>query len=318
MKITISLVALLVVVPFCVITTSSAQALDIVVNSNGDTLLYDTLDGSISPPTERSNRPTRALPASEQRMIRVQAEGEKILLERQTKQTTNTEELDSTQMRVQFPAGRSEKQEELRAKRAALIEESKQLRLDMQNQSEELREQFRSQREELLAKRQAVREEYQAYLEKIREERSARLEEMVELRKNLETSEMNAVELQARNVRAKIRGAQFVLDPETNTVGLITPSGNAHELNHLPDQAITRMSERGFFETKEPEGELVLEATENTPEYRMRSAKEKRFLGIFKRSVPSEVVLDDATGEVSETELPAESRLQRVLNALSF
>lgn len=111
------------------------------------------------------------------------------------------------------------------------------------------------------------------------------------------------LELESHNVKAHIpEGLQFELDSGTNEVSLIAPTGEQRTLNHLPDQAVERMKAAGIFSDDDE-----LETTEvsvNTDtqeiEYRQKVRVTKRLLGMFKRNVDTEVVLNDATGEVHE------------------
>lgn len=124
--------------------------------------------------------------------------------------------------------------------------------------------------------------------------------------------------LQSKNVRAKLRGAEFSIDEESNTVTLTTPSGKTHELNHLPDQVVARLIERKTLSESDQLSELELRPTETGAEYFTTVARTKRLLGIIPRTVETEVVVDDATGAVTEQPLPAPRFFARLLNRLSF
>jgi len=52
--------------------------------------------------------------------------------------------------------------------------------------------------------------------------------------------------------------------------------------------------------------------------YKSKGTKKTKFLGLFSRDVDTEIVLDDETGEVVETDLQAASLLGRILDSLSF
>lgn len=141
----------------------------------------------------------------------------------------------------------------------------------------------------------------------------------VMVRTRNENSEQG-LEIESRDVTAKIRqGAEFELNSETNEVTLITPSGETHTLNHLPDQAIDRMQEAGLFVDSSPVGELVSVSVNdetNNIEYRQKIKQTKKFLGLFNRQVESEIVLNDSTSEVYEE--PVATGFQLLLDQLSF
>ena len=139
------------------------------------------------------------------------------------------------------------------------------------------------------------------------------------LRARKENSEQE-LELESREVKARIKqGAEFELNSQTNEVTLITPSGQTHVLNHLPDQAIARMQEAGLFSDVDSDSDLVsitVNDDSEVIEYRQKVKKTKKFLGLFDRQVESEVILNDSTREVYEE--PASTGFQLFLDQLSF
>jgi len=139
------------------------------------------------------------------------------------------------------------------------------------------------------------------------------------LRARKENSEQE-LELESREVKARIKqGAEFELNSQTNEVTLITPSGQTHVLNHLPDQALARMQEAGLFSDVDSDSDLVsitVNDDSEVIEYRQKVKKTKKFLGLFDRQVESEVILNDSTSEVYEE--PASTGFQLFLDQLSF
>lgn len=133
-------------------------------------------------------------------------------------------------------------------------------------------------------------------------DRVRRRNEHVELRAAKTATGKAEFELQSRDISAKSRGAQFLLDPETNQIILTTPSGNQHVLRHLPDQAVDNMVERGFLEEGEvPELELT-ELTNGEVGYKARITKRKKLFGLFNREVAAEIIMSDQTQTVIEQE----------------
>lgn len=164
-------------------------------------------------------------------------------------------------------------------------------------------------------------DESEGYMEKIREERQERDQEMVEL-KNKIKEKKQTLDLKSRNVRATLKnGAEFQLDSETNQITIVTPSGEEHVLNHLPDQAVTKMTEAGFFSAAGDEIDEDLEVKTNDLGeliYVKKDQIKKKLFGFFPRQIDSEIILNDATGEVTAVELEGESIFERFFNAVSF
>ncbi|MBU0576614.1 hypothetical protein KJ707_01615 [Patescibacteria group bacterium] len=168
---------------------------------------------------------------------------------------------------------------------------------------------------------QKKQEEHQVYQEQLREERQQRQGEMVELKNKLRENKQ-LLELKSRNVKASLQqGAEFTLDPATNKVTVVTPSGQSHLLNHLPDQALERMKAAGLFDSGSQVNEEAVEVGANDQGelvYKKKDQIKKRFLGLFPRQINSEIVLNDATGEVTEQEVAPSSLFEQFLNAVSF
>lgn len=161
------------------------------------------------------------------------------------------------------------------------------------------------------------RGKYQEYTTQLQEQRQERAEERVEIRNMYDADGKERFAIMSRNMTAQIDGANFAYDQETGEVVLTTPSGQEHILQHLPDQAISRMEEQGLF--VDSEKEIEIETTEDGyVRYKAQGSKPKKFLGLFNRNVETEVVLDDLTGEASETEVTPDRFIDRLLYRLSF
>ncbi len=86
----------------------------------------------------------------------------------------------------------------------------------------------------------------------------------------------------------------------------------------MPDQAIERMTAKGFFDNIPgvlPEDvELELETREDgRVVYSTVVEKEEKLLGFFTRKVDTKLEMDDETGEVTETRVQNRSFLGRLL-----
>ncbi len=153
------------------------------------------------------------------------------------------------------------------------------------------------------------------YLERIRSERQERVEENIQIRDRQKNQE-RILELESRQVKAALNpGAEFKLDPETNQITVITPSGQEHLLNHLPDQAVEQLSQLGL----NPAQELKLETNEKGDVYyQARATQQRRLFGLFPREVELQASLNDSTGEVQTDVATDTSFMNQLLDLLSF
>jgi hypothetical protein len=274
-------------------------------------------------PEVQENSATRTVPTQELRQA-------------QQKATEDAQELrlNAQQMRDNAAALKSEaenKRVELREQTTQLRDEAVQLREEAQAlrvESMQLRESTSASREAAIARRAenlekmtvAQREHY----EKVMIEREARRAERLQIHSDrLEATDSARMEaaanrLQSRNVSAVISGATFTVDETTNIVTLTTPSGQFHELTHLPDQVITHLLTKNSLAENETPTELEVIATDEGVTYTTTIQKKKRFLGLLSREVPTEVQVDDVTGDISESPIPTGNFMTRILNALSF
>lgn len=122
-------------------------------------------------------------------------------------------------------------------------------------------------------------------------------------------------QLISREVRSSLPGATISFDPATNSLWVTTPSGVERELTHLPDQALERMR---ALRPLTGEAELEIITVEDRVLYRVPNQAQRRVLGLFRRTVPTEVLLDDQTGEVGERSLPSPSLFGQFLDFISI
>lgn len=242
----------------------------------------------------RDEKPSRTVPRTSNTKLRVSSEKEKVEVKLEDKREKPADGVDAIDFRTEERTS------------------TERLRLET---SAELRDDLRERREEGAEERTERRSES---AEKAREERRERTEEKIEIRSERREDGTQEFQFESRNVRANLKGAEFVLDPETNEVTVVTPSGEEKVLSHLPDQVITKMQEKGLFDSVEgvnpEEVELELETREDgSVVYSTTVEREKKLLGFFTRKVRTKLEMDDETGEVRETELPRESFLGRLL-----
>lgn len=160
-----------------------------------------------------------------------------------------------------------------------------------------------------------TRNEYQDQLLQQRQERA---EEMIQVRSQLQ-NEGTGFQIQSREITANLKdGAEFTIDPKTNQVIVTTPSGQEHVLYHLPDQAVERMLEAGVIDSKQEAEDLNLDTLDDgTVLYRTDSVKTKRVFGLIPWQKQTQVLLDDQTGEVLETDKQASSLFEQMLDIFS-
>lgn len=165
-------------------------------------------------------------------------------------------------------------------------------------------------------------EEHPKAAEALRE-RTKKTEDHLDLKSEVNENGEQRLELTSGATRARIKNSDIVIDPATNNVSITSTNGEVRRLNHLPDQAIERIQALLELQTassdQAPELELEIETKEDgSVVYTTESHKKKKLLGIFDRQIPTKVELNDDTGEISETELPATSAWENFLNRFSL
>lgn len=176
----------------------------------------------------------------------------------------------------------------------------------------------------------------QRHLQTIREQRAQRDGETIELKKAGQDGESQAArqiremrirdgveipeeadfELRSRDITARIRLNTVRFDPDTNTVHVITPSGQERELNHLPDQAIERFKE--FVLIADNSALELVPAETGDMYYRTLSERPARVFGFIPRQIQTELLLNDETGEVTERRTGNQTMFTRFIDLFSF
>lgn len=280
------------------VTASSAHALEIRITSTGTILFYQ--DGVLGETTDQNaaqkgNNPVKTIQPGSGEKVKVETKNEKIQVEveksggtapGQVKKEgfTQTEKIETDRIRVITPAAPSGENIE--------VKESK------PSQAQQKQEQYRKE---------------------IRQERKTRQNETIELRSQIDAYQKTRLELLSRTTKAKLStGSQFEVNSESNQVMIATPSGT-YVLEHLPDQAVARMEQLGLsLEALSREEMTIGTNAQGELVYRTQNTRRKRVFGLFPREVTTIVELNDATGEVKESTLPAPSLWAQFLNAVSF
>ncbi|MBU1885837.1 hypothetical protein KKE34_04500 [Patescibacteria group bacterium] len=267
-------------------------------------------------------RPIRTIPAYEDKQIYLRPDSNETTVEiRKLPSTTDrviegrknfqpTEVMKADYVEMSFPAQLTEDQIKVAKEKRAEIRKDQEEKIKNHGEKpQEIQNQLKEQ--------QQIREKY---LQKLQETRKERHQETVEVKSRTESGE-NILGLKSRHTTALLKnGAEFQLNPTTNEVTVTTPSGQEHTLNHLPDQAIERMEAAGFFtEDGSVEKEIEVKTYDNGELfYRKQDKIKKRLFGVIPVQVDSEVILNDATGEVIEKELAPDSLFKQFINAVSF
>lgn len=157
-------------------------------------------------------------------------------------------------------------------------------------------------------------------MERVLQERNERKDEKLELTSTTDETGEAHLELKSRETNAEVKNAEVHVNPRTNEISLSSRSGQLQKLNHLPDQALTRIQEHieqsKATATLEPNVQIETK-DDGSVVYSTESIKMKKLFGLFNREVHTKVELNDSTGEVSETELPQVSAWGRFLNRFS-
>jgi len=284
----ISLFSLICLLSLIVVT--QAKALEIEVSDNGTVKFYDDQVLGKNTTGETDDQPRqllRSVPASENKQINLQPKANSMRVEMQDK----TMEKDQDRLQLH----QDDRMEVGRMQLEAPVSQNQKM--------------MRTETETGTASGETLRE-------RLRQERQERSEETMQIKNQVRNGD-NELQLQTRNVKARLsQGAEFTLDPKTSEVTVTTPSGETHILNHLPDQAITSMTEAGFFGPNQIlANDIEVDTSGDQIKYKAKIQENKRFLGLFRRQVEKDVVLDDQTGEIVEVNKPA---IQQILDFLSF
>lgn len=296
--------------------TLPVQALEIVINSNGTTYFYE--DQVLGKDLDEKKEVEKEEKKEERQELKIEKREIKIEKKEEKRTDAPTKVLPSStknQIRVkQENAGTEIK-----------IENKQMLQNGFQSQ-----ESTKNERVEIMMPAQLKVEKTEKRnepgatphpLEKVLEERQERKDETVKIQSKTNDDGTREFEFESRLVKAKAQGAEFVVDPATNNVTVITPSGQEHVLTHLPDQAITRLQNSGIVNTDaitDGTQELSIETKEDgSVVYKTKAEKVKKILGFINRTVETEVELDDQTGEITEKEVPASNWFSRLLNSMA-
>jgi hypothetical protein len=283
------------------LSPAAAAALSVDITKTGAVLIYT---GSVlGEETENEDESARE---REEKESDTQSDAELEAKERAQREAKQRAERESQQKRKTEERKLIKKVPEKSRNEVRVSEEKDGVKLRIENKKSETKlkkvEELEDKRVEISipSEVKTANKDEREELSKPMKERAERMEEKVELRAAKESSDAAEFELTSRKVKATSRGAEFLVDPETNQIVVTTRSGSQHVLNHLPDQALTNMIDKGILtEGDAPELSLT-ELPNGEVGYVARVQKQRKLLGLFKRNVETEVLMSDQAGTVVE------------------
>ncbi|MBI2464676.1 hypothetical protein HYV64_00905 [Candidatus Shapirobacteria bacterium] len=154
----------------------------------------------------------------------------------------------------------------------------------------------------------------QKELRKTIKDRSGRKDEKVEIQSEVHDDGTVELQLESRDVKAKIKNGEIEVDVKNNNIGSSDNSGIEKKLIHLPDQALQRFIDKGMSTVPD-----TLEVGESGVgyEYSITATKKEKLFGLIPRVAKYKLTLDDQNGVVSEQKVNS-SVVERLLNIFSF
>lgn len=302
-------------------TVQPISALSIQVDPDGtisffdDSVLGETTLAQQGQKFETTPRSTDQMPANanRDREIRVSPMNkERTKIEVQEKNGTQDPTVLTTReaerLEMVFPDETSEERRQQRIidrERTNAKEEAKEL-------NAENRELFMEQKEEQL---QQKLEQRQTELEIRRQQTAERQEARVTLRDQIRDNRRE-LELESESgAKTRLRGAEFVVNPDDGSVTVVTPSGQEHLLKYFPDEAVAAIQARGFELGNGVDAEIEIDNSGELKQ-RIKDVKQTRtYFGVLRREITGDAIINDATGEVEfEAEL---TPLDRFLSRFS-
>ena len=144
-------------------------------------------------------------------------------------------------------------------------------------------------------------------------DRADRANEKVQLQSEVSNNGTVEMQLESRNVKAKINSSQIELDVKNNNIGVTDNQGNKVELVHLPDQAMQKFLDLGV--SVEP-GTLEVGQSGNTLEYTVDAIKMQKLFGLFAHQTNVKLSLNDSTGAINQQKV-ATNIIDTILNLFS-
>lgn len=154
----------------------------------------------------------------------------------------------------------------------------------------------------------------QEELRKTIKERSERKGEKVEIQSEVHDDGTVELQLESRDVKAKIRDGEIEIDVKNNSIGTTNDSGVDVELTHLPDQALQKFIDRGLSTVPDT---MEVGQSGDSFEYTIDATKKEKLFGIFPREAKYKLKMDDQNGVVTEQKVN-NNIIDRLLNIFTF
>jgi len=138
-------------------------------------------------------------------------------------------------------------------------------------------------------------------IKKIKRERSER-RDALEVKSKINDDGTNEFEIESGAIKAKLKSAEFTIDPATNEVKITTPNGESHTLIHLPDQALQQMLTTNKLANADEidQSQLSLETKDDgSVVYKAKVTNKRKILGFIPFNYESEVELNDADSQIT-------------------
>lgn len=218
-------------------------------------------------------------------------------------------EIEDSRVELQF----EDSSDEVRVLKREIEKERAQAELEAQGLSPENRQAFLAKKEEEFQQRLEEKEQEKEQRQEIKMEFKS---EKVEIKDEVKDGQRELKIKTSNGFEARLRNADFVVNPDTGAVTVIDANGGEHELLHFPDEALQAVQKNKItLPNNNPEVEIEIQADGSVTQRIKNVVKKQKVFGIFSRDVQGEAVVDDATGEVEFEQEP--TLVNQVLSVFS-
>lgn len=151
-------------------------------------------------------------------------------------------------------------------------------------------------------------------LQEVIREREKRVSEKMEIQSEVHDDGTVEMQVESRNIKAKIKNSEIELDVKSNNIGSTDSQGRRMELVHLPDQAMERFLSVGVTATDDT---LEVGQSGDNYEYTVDATKTKKLFGLIPRETKYKLSLNDSTGTVEQRAV-ANNVIEQILNLFSY
>lgn len=145
-------------------------------------------------------------------------------------------------------------------------------------------------------------------------ERTDRKFEKVEIQSEVHDDGSVELQVESRNIKAKVKTDQIDVDVANSSIGTTKQSGEGVDLIHLPDQAMQKFIDRGLSTVPDT---LEIGQSGDSLEYSVRATKSEKLFGFIPRQTKYKMTMDDQNGAVTEQKV-SDNVVDKILNLFSF